>query len=116
MSLLTVHRCPNKSLKNCLDDAVTVALALSSEGAAEVDASGCRGAGNAPEVPEYLVCPISFEVFTDPVVCMDGQTYERSAIEEWLIDHDTSPLTNAKLPSKMVVPNYAIRQAIASLT
>ncbi len=29
----------------------------------------------------------------DPVVCADGHSYERAVIEEWLQDHDTSPLT-----------------------
>ena len=29
----------------------------------------------------------------EPVVTQDGQTYERHAIEYWLRDHDTSPLT-----------------------
>jgi hypothetical protein len=74
------------------------------------------GYNDLMQVPEYLVCPISFELFVDPVVCMDGQTYERAAIEEWLVDHDTSPLTNVILPSKVVVPNYALLQAIASLS
>ena len=30
----------------------------------------------------------------DPVVCSDGHTYERSAIEQRLRGHETSPLTN----------------------
>ncbi len=30
----------------------------------------------------------------DPVVCADSSTYERSAIEDWLIEHNTSPMTN----------------------
>ena len=67
---------------------------------------------DAEHVPAYLVCPISFEQFIDPVVCTDGHTFERNAIEEWLVNHDTSPLTNIVLPSKVLVPNYALRQAL----
>ena len=57
-------------------------------------------------------CPITQDRMTDPVTCMDGHTYERKGIERWLEDHDTSPLTGAKLPSKMLIPNHSLRHAI----
>ena len=61
---------------------------------------------------QAFICPITQEIMTDPCTCMDGHTYERRAIERWLEDHDTSPLTGAKLPSKMLLTNYALRNAI----
>merc|ERR1712054_114449 len=64
------------------------------------------------QVPSQLVCPITSEVFRDPVVCQDGHTYERVAIERWLASHDTSPMTNGILPSKVLVPNLALRHQI----
>ena len=33
----------------------------------------------------------------DPVFTCDGQTYERTAIEMWLANHTTSPLTGKPL-------------------
>jgi len=36
------------------------------------------------EVPECFACPITFATFNDPVVCPNGTTYERSAIEQHL--------------------------------
>jgi ankyrin repeat protein len=57
-------------------------------------------------------CPITQVRMTDPVTCMDGHTYERSGIERWLQDHDTSPLTGVKLPSKFLIPNHSLRNAI----
>ena len=63
-------------------------------------------------VPEDFKCPITTFIMTDPVCAEDGHTYERRAIERWLEDHDTSPLTGAKLPSKMLLTNYALRNAI----
>ena len=57
-------------------------------------------------------CPITQDRMTDPVTCMDGHTYERKGIERWLEDHDTSPLTGVKLPSKMLIPNHSLRHAI----
>jgi len=67
------------------------------------------------QVPDHLVCSVSCEVFRDPVICMDGHTYERSAIETWFRDHDTSPMTNMKLPNKTIVPNLALRQELDRL-
>lgn len=47
-------------------------------------------------------------------MCMDGHTYERKAIEEWLQHNDSAPKTNAKLHSKLLIPNHAVKQAIGA--
>lgn len=57
-------------------------------------------------------CPITSELFTDPVICDDGHTYERTAIEMWLQTHNTSPLTNSVLQSKRLIPNIVMRLTI----
>ena len=62
--------------------------------------------------PAGFVCPITTEVFVDPVTAADGHSYERSAIERWLLDHNTSPKTNMALPHKMLIPNHALRGAV----
>lgn len=59
------------------------------------------------------VCPITQEIMEDPVVCADGHSYERAAIEKWLQARQTSPCTNAPLPHKNLVPNHALRNLIA---
>lgn len=66
----------------------------------------------APVVPEAFLCPITFELMRDPVIALDGLTYERVAIEQWLATHDTSPLTGAVLASKMLIPNVFARSQI----
>merc|ERR1712187_786193 len=48
----------------------------------------------------HLFCPITHELMVDPVMLDDGHSYERTAIEEWLKDNDTSPNTGERLPSK----------------
>ena len=63
-------------------------------------------------VPSAFICAITSEIMLDPVVTTDGQTYERTAIERWLVDHRTSPRTNARLASKDLIPNVALRQQI----
>jgi hypothetical protein len=66
-------------------------------------------------VQKEFLCPIAMTTFCDPVIAADGHSYERSAIEAWLQQHNTSPLTNLQLPHKHLVPNRAIKSAIASI-
>ena len=42
----------------------------------------------------------------------DGFTYERSAIEQWLETHNTSPATGAALESKQLIPCHSLRSLI----
>jgi hypothetical protein len=69
-------------------------------------------ASEAAEVPDDYVCPITAEIMTDPVSTLDGFTYEREAITEWLRTKDTSPLTGGTLESKTLVPNLSLRSII----
>lgn len=57
-------------------------------------------------------CPITQSLMVDPVDTCDGQTYEREAIEKWLEDHDTSPLTNLALESKVLTPNISVHNQL----
>ena len=43
---------------------------------------------------------------------VDGHTYERSAIEQWLETHNISPATGLELDSKQLSPNYSLRSLI----
>uniref|UniRef100_A0A6C0E6Q6 U-box domain-containing protein n=1 Tax=viral metagenome TaxID=1070528 RepID=A0A6C0E6Q6_9ZZZZ len=62
---------------------------------------------------ERFTCPISYEVMKDPVICSDGHSYERSAIQEWFDrGNNTSPKTNVRLSNRNLIPNIALRQAI----
>lgn len=67
------------------------------------------------DVPEDFICPITHEIMTDPVMCEDGFTYERSAIIEWFAkDKNTSPMTNSVLTSTEVFENGKKREEIQS--
>ena len=63
-------------------------------------------------MPDGYVCSITAEIMTDPVSTVDGFTYEREAITEWLRTKDTSPSTGAKLESKALIPNHLVRSMI----
>jgi len=78
---------------------------------ADVEAARRRAA-----VSEDLLCPISFEVMSDPVILADGHSYERAAIEQWLARNATSPVTGLPLAHVHLTPNIALRKAIESLS
>jgi hypothetical protein len=77
-----------------------------------------RGGGDEKEQEQTtgingFICPITAEVMMDPVIRCDGQTYERRAIEKWFQRGNlTSPMTGLALPTTVVTPNHALRQAM----
>ncbi len=77
-----------------------------------VTPEGEQQRNQSEEIPSFLICPITQDVFTDPYIAMDGITYERSAIETWLQTNTTSPSFNTQLPSRTIIPNIAIRNAL----
>jgi serine/threonine protein kinase len=63
-------------------------------------------------VPDSFICCIGYEMMTDPVICADGHSYERTNIEQWLEQSDRSPKTNLVLAHKNLIPNYALKELI----
>jgi TPR repeat protein len=58
-------------------------------------------------------CPITQELMENPVIAMDGITYERKAIEDWLSrGNQTSPSTGAILKTKLLIENVNMRSLI----
>lgn len=54
------------------------------------------------------------EIMSDPVILSTGHTYDRSSIERWLEQgHKTCPVTGMRLRHMELVPNFALRSAIA---
>ena len=49
------------------------------------------------DLPDEFLCAITHDIMEDPVICVDGHTYDRVAIEKWLQNHNTGPKTNAVL-------------------
>ncbi|KAI3418337.1 RING-type E3 ubiquitin transferase [Psidium guajava] len=64
-------------------------------------------------VPHLFRCPISLDLFTDPVILCTGQTYDRPSIEKWLAAGNlTCPVTMQRLHDSSVVPNHTLRHLI----
>ena len=61
--------------------------------------------------PEHLLCPISGELMSDPVLSEAFQTYDRASITEWLRRKQTDPLTNLPIGVRLR-PNSTLMAAI----
>jgi Mg-chelatase subunit ChlD len=70
---------------------------------------------SASAIPNEFYCPITFGLMTDPVIAEDGHTYEREAIEQWFVNHSTSPKTNLPLISMNLIANIALRNTIRDM-
>jgi hypothetical protein len=66
------------------------------------------------QIPPEYICPITMDIFKDPVIATDGHTYDRSAIETWFKNNSTSPKTGLRLASKLLIPNFTLRALIIS--
>ncbi|CAF1243717.1 unnamed protein product [Adineta ricciae] len=64
---------------------------------------------------DSCVCPITGEVFEDPVVGDDGHTYERKAITEWLQRSGTSPMTQQPMNINSLRTNYTVKKMMEEL-
>ncbi|KAL9228367.1 hypothetical protein vseg_003956 [Gypsophila vaccaria] len=65
------------------------------------------------EVPDYLCCKITLDLFRDPVITPSGFTYERSVI----LDHlqkvgKFDPMTREPLRPSQLIPNFAVKEAV----
>lgn len=86
-------------LPNCLYGSI---LALFADRNSNLDMDKLRS---------LLSCPLADEVFNDPVVAADGQTYERAYIQAWLDEHDNIPPLAGKADSRLY-PNLLIRNLL----
>lgn len=58
------------------------------------------------------MCPITWEMFQDPVIASDGNTYERHAIQQWFQENNNSPLTFIPLEDKTLIPNLLVKRIV----
>jgi len=57
---------------------------------------------------DALTCPISLEIFHDPVIVSSGRTYEREYITKIINDKCVDPLTRQSLKKNIIIKNYLI--------
>ncbi|KAF7825863.1 E3 ubiquitin-protein ligase CHIP [Senna tora] len=65
------------------------------------------------EVPDYLCCKITLDIFRDPVITPSGLTYERAVILEHLQKVGRfDPITREPLNPSQLTSNLAIKEAV----
>eukprot|EP00750_Incisomonas_marina_P031429 INCI814.1.p1 GENE.INCI814.1~~INCI814.1.p1 ORF type:complete len:892 (-),score=174.59 INCI814.1:1298-3973(-) len=64
------------------------------------------------ELLRTFTCPITTEIMVDPVICPEGHSFERAAVEAWLRTHSTNPVTRNPLKPSQLSPNRALKQNI----
>jgi hypothetical protein len=63
--------------------------------------------------PENFICPISFDLMTDPLISIYGHRYQREAILGWLGQgNSTCPLTRKPLTLRMLVKDCRLQLVI----
>jgi hypothetical protein len=65
------------------------------------------------DIPESFICPLTLEIYRDPLMSRCGKNFERKAIVEWLDrGNDTCPLTRQPLSLSLLVPNAKLRMEV----
>lgn len=62
--------------------------------------------------PAHFTCPITHIIMKDPVLDNEGNSYERNAILQWLLTHNTSPITRSFLKKEDLKSNRSLKDAI----
>ena len=70
--------------------------------------ASARSRSNIDNIEE-LICPITLQLFHDPVIAGDGHVYERAAITEWILKDGRSPLTREPLNMNTLQPDNHLR-------
>ena len=60
------------------------------------------------------LCPINHTTFKEPYAGPDHQTYEKDAIERWLTNHNTSPITRSPLHLYQMREDVTMKKLIAA--
>ena len=64
---------------------------------------------------ELSRCPLTMEVFYDPVIDLQGHSFERRAIVKWLRENSISPITRMPMRVSDLRPNRALREFCQAL-
>jgi hypothetical protein len=64
------------------------------------------------EIPQAFICPITLAIMNDPYSDIDGNSYERAAIFDWVRLHLNSPITRNPMGLNDLVPNRALKTLI----
>lgn len=64
------------------------------------------------EIPEEFCCPLTKQLFVDPVMTKNGHTFERSAILKHLETSSICPISGKELTKEELAPNLFIKSLV----
>ncbi|MEE2960747.1 MAG: U-box domain-containing protein, partial [Myxococcota bacterium] len=62
-----------------------------------------------PALPNGLICPLSWEPLTDPVIAPNGLTYNADAIYPYVNEHGHLPTDNRPVTPSKIWPDQNMR-------
>lgn len=66
-------------------------------------------------ISNELYCPISQLFIESPVIAADGYHYDKHSIATWLVEHDSSPISNMVLDSKNLYPDTLLKKVLSDI-
>lgn len=67
----------------------------------------------SPVVPHHMICPLTMEIMTHPVLTSTGFCFEKDALIQWMQKSDgTCPLSRKPLCPSDIISNGALEQQI----
>lgn len=63
---------------------------------------------------DEIYCPITGQIFFEPVIASDGQVYEKTAIHAWFKTHNSSPITKSTIINKNLVDCFMMKRIVDS--
>ncbi len=72
----------------------------------------CKDLINYDDIPENFICPISYRLMIDPVMTVNGNSYDRTPITDWLEIDDRDPMFNTILSDKKLISNTELKKEI----
>src|SRR5437588_493849 len=64
------------------------------------------------EIYNDIICPISVQIFNQPVIASDKKVYEKMCITKWFSLNQTSPLTGEILTDFNLADSVLIKQLV----
>ena len=64
------------------------------------------------DIPDELKCPISLQLFRNPVIISSGMCYEEEDILNWLKTNSTDPMTRSPVKKKTVFPCLVVKNLV----
>jgi hypothetical protein len=61
---------------------------------------------------DAFYCPITYNLMHEPVIDPEGNTFERVAIQNWILFNHNSPITRTDLSTDQLYPNTAIKKLL----